>query len=426
MNTMQHTKDWKRKFFPFWISQMLSLLGSALVQFSLVWWLTKETGSATVLSIASMFAVIPEIIIQPFAGAITDRIDRKKIIIIADALIALFTLLLGVLFFIDKVEVWHIYGIMMLRAIGGAFHYPAEQASVSLMVPNDQLARISGLNQAAKGIINLVSAPLGALLMEVVGVEGSLFVDVITALIAVGVVVFTVIPRQKMLEENNGSWFGTVLQDMRDGLRYLLGWKGMMVMTVMALVFKIALSPAFALLPLYVSDHFNGSAAEYSLLQVVAGIGIILGGVLLGAWGGFKKKIYTIMLGGIGLGTAFIILAFLPASAFYISMAPAFVIGFMIPMIDGPLHAILQEKVDNEYQGRVMTMFGSLIYLSTPIGLAIAGPLSDRVGIRIWFILAGILIILAKTGGLFFKAYRNIEEDPVVNPNGKDEKLKRI
>ncbi len=419
METIQQKTDWKKQFYPFWASQMLSLFGSALVQFSLVWWLTKETGSATVLSVASMFAIIPEIIIQPFAGAITDRINRKKVIIIADALIALATLLLGLLFFLDQVQVWYIYVIMMIRAIGGAFHFPAEQASVSLMVPKEQLARIAGLNQAVKGVINLASAPMGALVMDVIGVEGSLLVDVITAIIAVGIVSFTHIPRQEQLEEQNGSWVGTVLRDMRDGLRYLVNWKGMMVITVMALIFKIALSPAFSLLPLYVAKHFNGNAAQYSLFEVLAGIGIIIGGVLLGAWGGFKKKVVTMMMGGVGVGIAIIALGLLPESGLYISLIPAFVIGFMIPMVDGNLHAILQEKIDNEYQGRVFTMFGSIIYLSTPIGLAMAGPLSDRLGLQFWFISAGILVIATMAAGASFKALRNIESDPVYNPNKK-------
>lgn len=416
-------KNWKRHFFPFWTSQMLSLLGSSLVQFSLVWWLTKETGSATILAMASMFALIPEIVIQPFAGAITDRINRKKVIIIADALIAIATLVLGVFFFLDQVEIWYIYAIMAIRAIGSAFHYPAEQASVSLMVPRDQLSRIAGLNQAAKGIINIVAAPLGALVMDLIGVEGSLMIDVVTAVLAIGIVSFTFIPRQQELQKKDGSWFFVVMHDMKEGFQYLIGWKGLMVVTVMALIFKIALSPAFSLIPLLVSSHFGGDAAQYSLVEVAAGIGIILGGSILGVWGGFKKKIYTMLLGGIGVGVGMIVLGFIPQNGFYYSLPTMLVIGFMIPMVDGPLMAIMQEKIDNEYQGRVFTMFGSILYLSTPVGLAVAGPLSDAMGVQFWFVLAGILMILSMAGGMLFKSLRNIEDDVLVNPNKKNNEV---
>lgn len=423
MENAVEIKNWKRHFFPFWTSQMLSLLGSSLVQFSLVWWLTKETGSATILVMASMFALIPEIVIQPFAGAITDRINRKKVIIIADALIAIATLVLGVFFFLDRVEIWYIYAIMAIRAIGSAFHYPAEQASVSLMVPRDQLARIAGLNQAAKGIINIVAAPLGALVMDLIGVEGSLMIDVVTAILAVGIVSFTFIPRQQELEKKDGSWFGVVMHDMKEGFQYLIGWKGLMVVTVMALIFKIALSPAFSLIPLLVSNHFGGDAAQYSLVEVAAGIGIILGGSILGMWGGFKKKIYTMLMGGIGVGVGMIVLGLIPQNGFYYSLPTMLVIGFMIPMVDGSLMAIMQEKIDNEYQGRVFTMFGSILYLSTPVGLAVAGPLSDAMGVQFWFVLAGILMILSMAGGIFFKSLRNIEDDVLVNPNKKNTKV---
>ncbi len=421
---MENSKNnWKRHFFPFWTSQMLSLLGSALVQFSLVWWLTKETGSATILAMASMFALIPEIVIQPFAGAITDRINRKKVIILSDAAIALATLVLGVFFFLDHVEIWYIYAIMMIRGIGSAFHYPAEQASVSLMVPKDQLGRIAGLNQAAKGIINIVSAPLGALVMELIGVEGSLMIDVVTAALAIGIVSFVFIPRQQELEKKDGSWFSVVMHDMKDGFRYLISWKGLMVVTVMALVFKIALSPAFSLIPLLVSSYFGGDAAQYSMVEVAAGIGIIVGGSILGVWGGFKKKVYTMLMGGIGVGLGMIVLGSIPQNGFYYSLPTMLVIGFMIPMVDGSLMAIMQEKIDNEYQGRVFTMFGSILYLSTPVGLAIAGPVSDALGVQFWFVLAGILVLLTMSGGLLFKSLRNIEADPVINPNKTDEQI---
>jgi len=410
-------KNWKKNFFPFWITQMLSLLGSSLVQFSLVWWLTKETGSATVLSLATMFAVIPEILIQPFAGAITDRINRKTVIIISDASIALATLILGIFFYLGNVQIWYIYVIMIIRSIGGAFHYPAEQASVSLMVPKDQLARIAGLNQAAKGVINIVAAPLGALVMDLIGVEGSLMIDVVTAILAVSIITFIFIPRQKDLEKKDGSWFSVVMHDMKEGFHYLVGWKGIMVLTVMALIFKLALSPAFSLIPLLVSVHFNGDAAMYSMVEVAAGIGIIVGGALLGIWGGFKKKIYTMTMGGLGVGLGMIVFGIIPSNGFYYILPAAFVLGFMIPMVDGSLMAIMQEKIDNEFQGRVFTIFGSLLYLSTPVGLAVAGPVSDKMGIQFWFVLAGVLVVLSIMCGLFFKSWRNIESDPVINPN---------
>lgn len=412
MQDVSKPENWKRHFFPFWVGQMLSILGSALVQFTLVWWLTRETGSATVLATASMFALLPEIVVQPFAGAIVDRLNRKVIIIVADAIIAAATLGLGFLFYLDKVEIWYLYGIMLLRGVGSAFHSPAEQASVALMVPEAHLARIAGLNQASRGIINITAAPLGALVLELLDVEGSLLIDVITAAIAIGIVAFTYIPKQQKLTQSGKNWFGMVLRDMRDGLRYLVSWKGLMVLTGMALVFKIALTPAFSLIPLLVYEHLHGNAAQYSLVEAVMGVGIVVGGLVLGVWSGFKRQIYTIGLGGFGVGAGLILLGVLPEGVFMWSLPIMFLIGFMIPLIDGPIMVILQGKIDNEYQGRVMTLFGSIINLSGPIGLAAAGPVSDALGVQIWFITAGVLIILCMIYGVLNKHVMNIDHGP--------------
>jgi len=413
----ERMKDWKKDFFPFWTGQMISILGSYLVQFTLVWWLTRETESATVLATASLFALVPEIIVQPFAGVIVDRLNRKQIIIIADAIIALATLLLGVLFFLDIVQIWFIYAIMLLRAIGGAFHYPAEQASVALMVPEEHLARIAGLNQASRGIINIIAAPLGALVLDLMGVEGALMIDVVTAAIAIGIVAFTTIPQQKKLEKNGKGGIGTVLADMRDGFRYLVSWKGLMVLTGMALIFKVALSPAFSLIPLLVYSHLNGTAAQYGLLEVFAGIGIILGGIILGVWGGFKRQVYTMILGGTAVGLGIFLMGTLPAGAFYWSLPAVFLVGLAIPIVDGPISAILQANIDNEYQGRVMTLFGSVINLSGPIGLIAAGPVSDAWGIQIWFITAGVLIFGCMVFGYLNKDLMQIDAGPQVSSN---------
>ena len=199
---------------------------------------------------------------------------------------------------------------------------------------------------------------------------------------------------------------------MRDGFLYLVSWKGLMVLTGMALVFKVALSPAFSLIPLLVYEHLNGSAVQYSLVEVVGGVGIILGGLVLGMWGGFKKNVYTMFLGGLGVGLGIFLMGFIPEGKIYWILPPIFLVGFMIPIIDGPIIAILQAKIDNEYQGRVMTLFGSIINLSGPVGLIAAGPVSDAFGIQIWFITAGILIFTSMVFGFFNKPLMNMDQGP--------------
>jgi len=413
-NTIEKS-SWKSTFFTFWFSQLLSILGSMLVQFTLVWWLTEQTGSAAVLATATLFGMLPELLIQPFAGAIVDRINRKTVIIVADSIIAAATLGLAVLFMLDSVQIWLIYAIMALRGIGGAFHFPAQQASVAMMVPEKHLARIAGLNQATHGILNIISAPMGALVLEYLNIEGALFIDVITAVIAIGIVSFIAIPRQEALVKNGKSWFATTLLDMRDGLKYLLNWKALTVLTAIIFIFKIALVPAFSLIPLFVYQELNGNAAQYSMTEVAAGIGLILGGLILSVWGGFKKHIYTIILGGFGVGIGIIAIGFLPGGAIFWMVPVMFVIGLMIPLVDGPLMAVLQAKIDHAYQGRVTTLFGTIGGLSGQIGLAMAGGITDALGLRVWFFAGGGLIILMLLFGMTNKHLMRFDEGPGIN-----------
>jgi len=249
-----------------------------------------------------------------------------------------------------------------------------------------------------------------------IGVEGSLVIDVATASLAVAIVSFIPIPRQLKLESRGRNWFSTIIQDMKDGFTYLMSWKGLVVLTGLALVFKMALSPAFTLIPLLVYQHLGGGAAQYSLVEVVAGVGIILGGVLLGVWGGFKKRVYTMFTGAIGVGLGILALGFLPQGRFPLILPPMFLIGFMIPIVDGPIMSILQARIDNEYQGRVMTIFGSLINLSGPIGLIAAGPVADALGLQVSFIAAGLLVIASIIFGAFNKHMLAIDTSPI---NGK-------
>src|SRR6266508_1200350 len=160
MQTSQPVSDnWAARFFTVWTGQAFSLFGSQLVQFALIWWLTQKSGSATILAIATLVGMLPQIVLGPFAGAIVDRWNRRAIMIIADGSIALFTLLLAYLFATQRVQIWHVYAIMAIRALGGAFHFPAMSASTPLMVPEKHLTRISGMNQTLQGLMPLVSPP---------------------------------------------------------------------------------------------------------------------------------------------------------------------------------------------------------------------------------------------------------------------------
>ncbi len=194
-----------RRFFVIWGCQASSLIGSALVQFALVWWLTIETGSATVLAFAMMMAMLPQIVIGPFAGALVDRWNRRHVMIFADIGIAFATVILIALFALDVVQVWHIYVVLLVRSAGGAFHWPAMSASTTLMVPKKHLARVGGLNQAISGAVSIVAPALGAILIMALPMWGVLSVDVLTAIVAVAPLLVVNIPQPVRSKNSDGQ-----------------------------------------------------------------------------------------------------------------------------------------------------------------------------------------------------------------------------
>ncbi len=401
--------NWQRPFFTVWLGQAVSLAGSRVVQFALVWWLALQTDKATVLTTATIVALVPEILLSPIAGALIDRWNRRLVMIFADAAIALGALILGYLFWTNQIEIWHIYVLVFIRSLAGSFHWPAMQASTSLMVPDEHLTRVAGINQALNGALAILGPVLGALALELLLMYQVMAIDVGTAIIAILPLLFVFIPQPKRADmelEKPSIW-----SDLVAGFRYVIGWRGMVAIIIAAMVIHIVLTPAFTLLPLLVKNHFGGGAAELGFLEAISGVGMLLGGVALGVWGGFKRRIYTSLFGILFMGLSLIMLGVTPAAMFWLALVSAFILGISLPLVDGPILAIMQSNVDADIQARVFTMMSSLLSITAPIGLLIAGPLSDLVDIRIWFVAAGIACIASGIVLLFIPSVVHIEDE---------------
>ena len=412
-----------KPFFVLWSGQSVSLLGSQLVQFALIWWLTETTGSATVLAMASLVGFLPQVILGPFVGVLVDRWNRRLTMFLADTSVAVATVVLAYLFWIEVAQIWHVFAILFIRSLTGSFHWPAMMASTSLMVPKTHLTRIQGLNQALNGGLNIVSAPLGAFLLGVMPLQGVLAIDVVTAVFAITPLIFIHVPQPK--RQPNGSSdeasLASFWAEMKEGFNYLRSWRALLVLSGLAMIVKILLNPAFSLIPLLVTDHFGGGAMQLGILEAVTGVGIVIGGLALGAWGGFKKRIITVQVGLIGLGIGLVVMGGAPASLFVVGLAGAFVVGATVSLIDGPIMAILQATIEPELQGRVLMLFGSLISSTVPLGLLIAGPAADLIGIRAWFIATGVLTTAMAVIGLFMPVLMGIEDGRSPQPTADKE-----
>lgn len=401
---------WKTRFFTIWSGQAISLLGSQVVQFALIWHLTATTGSAAVLATATFVGTVPQTILSPFIGALVDRWSRRWIMVIADATVAALTLLLAVLFATGVVQIWHIYALMLARAIGGAFHHNAMGASVVLMVPKEQLARIQGLNQALSGGMNIVSAPLGALLVSVLPMQGVLAIDVTTAAIAIAPLLFIGVPQPPRRAAAGGAR-PSVLADMAEGLRYVLGWPGLMLTVLLVMWINMLFTPFAALLPLLVTRHLGGGAPELALLEAATGVGVIGGGILLGMWGGFRRRVLTAQVGLIVMGLAVLAVGLAPSGALWLTVGALGVMGLAQPLVNGSYGAVIQGGVAPEMQGRVFALIFSSATAVAPLGLILAAPVADTFGPQVWFAVGGVVCAAMGVTGLAIPAIMRLEED---------------
>jgi DHA3 family macrolide efflux protein-like MFS transporter len=388
-------RKWLRNYLPMWIGQAVSLLGSSLVQFALVWYLTDKTGSATVLAMATLVALLPQVFLGPFSGAVVDRLNRKTVMIVSDSLVALTTLGLMASFMLGSIQVWHIYLAMFLRSLFGTFQMPAMSASTTLMVPPEQYSRLSGVNQALYGVLNIISPPLGAALLAAFEINAVLMVDIVTATLAIGLLAFLVkVPQPKRADANQAITPKQVIADVRYGLKYAFTWKGLFALLIMAALANMVASPAFTLLPLHVKTHFGRGVEDVAIMESAFGIGVVIGGVLLGVWGGFKRKMATVLMGLLGMGAFFLAIGVIPAGGFMVAVFMMGLSGLMNAMANGPLGALMQAKVPPEMQGRVFTVMNSLATGAMPLGMLMAGPLANALGTSAWFVIAGVTTLI--------------------------------
>jgi DHA3 family macrolide efflux protein-like MFS transporter len=406
-------ENWKPRFFTLWTGQAFSLFGSSLVGFALVWWLTVTTGSATVLATATLVAMLPQIVLSPFAGVVVDRASRRLVMLAADSLTALFTLVLVWLFASGQAQVWHVYAIMFIRSAAGAFHFPAMQASTSLMVPEQHLSRVAGMNSTLQGLMSIAAPALGALLVSVLPMHQVMMIDIVTALFAIVPLLFIAVPQPKREAHahSEGAAKPTFMADLREGVRYVLAWRGLTIILGMAMLINFLLTPASSLTPILVTKHFGGGAPQLALMEATWGIGMIAGGLFLSVWGGFKRRVFTSMSGLLLLGMAMSVQGILPAQLFVAALVCSMLAGVANPITNGPLFAVIQATVAPAMQGRVMSLIGALSSAVTPLSLLVAGPIADAIGVQAWYLVGGVACLVLGVAGFFIPALANIETE---------------
>lgn len=417
-NISQPARNWALPFFTLWTGQALSLLGSRVAQFALIWWITQTTGSAVVLTTLALVATIPQVVLGPIGGALVDRWNRRLIMLVADSVITLSTALLILLFWSGHLQLWHIYVVSFIGATMGIVHFTAMMATTSLMVPESHLAQVQGANQMLQGAMSIAAPPVGAFLVAFLPLHQILSIDLITAVFAIAPLLFLSIPQptpSAQSAENQGS---SVWAEVRFGLHYIWQWPGLLIVVIGGMVLNMLVNPTFTLLPLLVTDYYQGGASQLGWLESLLGVGIIVGGLLLSLWGGWRRRIVLIPLGLLLSGGGIAAVGLLPATLFWGAVFSMGLVGVGLSQTNGVLMAIIQSKVEPTLQGRVFTVLASGTAAASPLGLLIAGPVAETTGAPLWFIVAGLVTIGMGIVLYFTPAFMQLEEQqpPTTQP----------
>lgn len=385
---MQRNKNlWKKDYFTILIGQGFSLISSGILQMSIIFYLTAETGSAMVLSIATLIGFLPQALIGPFAGVFVDRHSRKKVMIGADLVIAAAGGVLAIVTLYMDLPIWVIMGVLFVRSMGTAFHSPALNAATPLLVPEDQLTKCAGYSQTIQAIGSIISPAAAAFLYTVWNLNHIVLLDIVGAAIACISVAIIAIPNPlpSSIEEN-------VMQEMKAGYMVLKENKGLFALLWIGALYMFFYMPISALYPLMSMGYFDGTPTHASIAEIAFAIGMLVGGVILSVWGGFKKRTFTIGASVLMMGIGVAISGILPSNAFIAFAICCMVMGVSAPFY-GVQNALFQEKIKPEYLGRVFSLLGSVMSFAMPLGLLCSGLFAEQIGVEKWFLISGIGII---------------------------------
>ena len=382
--------NWKKDAVIFITSQTITLFGSSLVQYAIMWYITLTTQSGIMMTFSIICGFLPTFFLSPFAGVWADRYNRKALIVLADAGIALATLVLALLFLAGYKMLWLLFFISAIRALGTAVQIPAVGALLPQIVPVDRLTRVNSINSSIQSLVALVSQMLSGALLTFSTIEMIFSIDVVTAAIGIMILLFLLhIPvHDKAREKQTTSYFN----DMSLGFAYIKNHAYLKNFFIFCAVFLILAAPASFLTPLQVARSYGIEVWRLTAIEVAFSSGMICGGLMMASWGGFKNRVHSMTLACLVFGICTFALGVMPV--FWLYLAIMAVAGVAMPLFNVPATVLLQEKVEADYLGRVFGIMGMLASVAMPVGMLLFGPLADIVRVE-WMLLGtGVVVFI--------------------------------
>lgn len=391
MNSATHNdkSNWYKNIVLFLSSQAISLFGSSLVQYAMMWYITLSTESGVMMTIYIICGFIPTFILSPVAGVWADRYNRKMLIVLSDGLIALATLILAILFLVGFDDIWLLFLMAAIRAFGTGIQTPAVGAILPQIVPKNKLTKVNGINGSIQAIIMFVSPLVSAALLGMATMEIIFFIDVVTAAIAIGtLLIFLKIPLHEKAKDKQTTSY---LSDFKLGLQYVNSHDFLKKFFLFFALFMVLMAPASFLTPLQVARSFGDDVWRLTAIEIVFSIGMMTGGAIIASWGGFSNKVKTMGFATVIMGVCTFALGSVPNFWIYLFFMGVF--GVAMPILNTPATVLLQEKIEEDYLGRVFGVMGMISTSMMPIGMLIFGPLADMVKIEWLLIGTGAFIM---------------------------------
>lgn len=386
----QNNNLWRKKIILFLSSQTISLFGSSLVQYAIMWYITLNTQSGVMMMISIICGFLPTFFVSPFAGVWADRFSRKLLIVASDSFIAVATLILAVLFLLGYDSLWLMFVVSAIRSVGTGIQTPAVGAILPQIVPEEQLTRVNATNGSIQSLVMLVSPMASGALLTIAPIEVIFFVDVVTAAIAVVIMMFFVhVPvHAKALQKHVTGYF----EDALVGLRYIRGHKFIKSLFAFFAAYFFFAAPVAFLTPLQTTRTFGNDVWRLTAIEIVFSVGTMAGGILLASWQGFRNRVHTMIFASTVIGLFTFALGVTPI--FWLYLVFMAVVGLAMPFFNTPAMVLLQEKVENDFMGRVFGVLSMISSIMMPVGMLIFGPLADVIDIELMLITTGIVMLL--------------------------------
>lgn len=384
-------KNWYRTYLFIWTGQFFSMITSYAVHFAVIIWLSLEHQSAEVLALAGIAGLLPQALIGPFAGVFIDRWDRKKVMMFSDGFIAICAFAMTFLLRNEQVDLFWIYALLACRSVGNAFQSPAMQAIAPLIVPEKELLRVSGINQILQSVSTIAGPALGTLAITYFAIADVLYLDIIGAILAITSLFFVRIPHVK--SESNAS-VSAVFTELKEGFAAIHHNKGLGYLFFYAMLVTFFVMPAAIMFPLLTTGYYGGGKWEISLIEIVWGIGMLVGGSVLSIMRIKTPKIILVNAMHIILGFSFLLCGAFPPSWFVGFVVVTTLSGIAMSIFSAAFMTTIQEEVIPNMLGRVFSLYFSMAVLPSNVGLLFTGLIAERIGVAPAFIIAGGLVML--------------------------------